>query len=1191
MLSHSHKVLTSTSAVTKSTSCVRAVLCLLLFVSLQSVFVSTQSSAVAADSDFRSGGSIVNQLAPAAEKQFPVFLNRGESLRVSVEKGDLRIAVSLVDPGGQQLIEYPSHTFEPVEICAVAEATGLFVVKVRSLEIGSRTDQIALLVQPVHTATADDLKDSNSTLALAAANTVSTEWTEAGLRRAIEKYAEAALLASNQQLIITALKKIGETHFLLGEYRQALQDFERAATQSEKATEPQHEFEALTHVARLHSLLGNNEQAQSRLDTLWISYADINPQNGDLALKHRYAQLMSGLGEVSYSRGDLIRSIDYFERAFNLFGETRDRNEQARCLLFRGYLGNASGAVDQAMNYFQQALGLYRETGDKSGEALAITAQGITSSLDMKDEQGLKLHVEALAILTTIGDLQSQTVILNGMGQAYQHLNQTNLALEHYMKAVNLSKQTGVIDALPSSLYQVASVYREKNDLDTALAYYEECAQLSRANNKSRMEAYALNEIGTIYVTQGNREQALHQYQKIFRFYTSIRDRRGQALALNNIGDLYLSDGRKDEALAFYRRALPLSEQSGERGIEFTTRYNLARAARDSGALDEARSHIEHAVDMIEALRTNVASLDYRSSYFSGLRKHYDLYIDILMRLDQQRPGQKFAEQALLVSERARARALLDHLAEAGADIGKDVDPALLKRERELEGLLRAQARYQIEISAAENGKEQKSDLEQVERLKAEYESLQAQVRNQSHRYEALSRPNPLSLEQIQAQLRPNDLLLEYTLGEERSYLWAVTSNSLHAYELKPRSILEDATLDLYKLITARQVTGESVDDQYQARVEAADRQYYDKANALSILLLEPVAGMLEKKRLLIVTEGMLQWLPFAALPPPERESSQQGKAHDFLIADHEFVSLPSISTLAAIRAERKPTSPRRGIVVFADPVFSTNDTRLHNSNVQTPFAQSLENTKQPVFRGFEQATRGGRLRRLTHASDEADLIVAASNAAWVVKGFEASRENVMSDQISDYRILHFATHGIVNTEHPELSGIVLTMIKPDGSPTDGFLQLHDVFNLKLAADLTVLSACDTGLGKDVRGEGIIGLTRGLMFAGSRSVLASLWEVDDQATAVLMGHFYKAMLQDGLPPAAALRFAKEELRKNPAWSPPYFWAGFVLQGEYDQPIRVAQMRWPSPVLVLSLVLGIVLASWLILKKRSRATAK
>jgi CHAT domain-containing protein len=161
-------------------------------------------------------------------------------------------------------------------------------------------------------------------------------------------------------------------------------------------------------------------------------------------------------------------------------------------------------------------------------------------------------------------------------------------------------------------------------------------------------------------------------------------------------------------------------------------------------------------------------------------------------------------------------------------------------------------------------------------------------------------------------------------------------------------------------------------------------------------------------------------------------------------------------------------------------------------------------------------------------------------------------------------------------------------MVKSDGTPADGFLQLHDIFNLELSAELTVLSACETGLGKDVRGEGLIGLTRGLMFAGSRSVVASLWKVDDRATAVLMGHFYRALLQDGMTRSAALHYAKRELRKNPAWSSPFFWAGFVLQGEYDKPITVEQKARVSRGVVVLLVVLMVGGSLLILRSIYRA---
>jgi CHAT domain-containing protein len=202
-------------------------------------------------------------------------------------------------------------------------------------------------------------------------------------------------------------------------------------------------------------------------------------------------------------------------------------------------------------------------------------------------------------------------------------------------------------------------------------------------------------------------------------------------------------------------------------------------------------------------------------------------------------------------------------------------------------------------------------------------------------------------------------------------------------------------------------------------------------------------------------------------------------------------------------------------------------------------------------------------------------------------KGFDASRETAMSPQVGQYQILHLATHGFINSDHPEMSGIVLTMVNRDGTEAQGFLQLHDIYNLRLSADLTVLSACDTALGKDIKGEGLIGLTRGFMHAGSRSVVASLWKVDDRATSVLMGHFYKAMLQDGMPPAAALRFAKEKLRQEKSWRAPYFWAGFVLQGEYNQRINVDTDSAWWPYLFGSLAVTLILVSGLVFRSRGR----
>jgi CHAT domain-containing protein len=342
-----------------------------------------------------------------------------------------------------------------------------------------------------------------------------------------------------------------------------------------------------------------------------------------------------------------------------------------------------------------------------------------------------------------------------------------------------------------------------------------------------------------------------------------------------------------------------------------------------------------------------------------------------------------------------------------------------------------------------------------------------------------------------------------------------------------------------------------------------------------------------------------LQYIPFDSLPlplaPPDKDQAAGARADgsegSFLVSRHEIIILPSISTLAAIRREKSQAGPTDHVVaVLADPVFTQDDSRVPSrQNLVASAAPSTDESglAQRAFRDFGNADDAGGVMRLTHTSQEADAILEAAprDAVLVARGFEASRETAMSSRLGQYKIIHFATHGFINSEHPELSGIVLSMVNRQGERENGFLQLRDIYNLNLSADLVVLSACKTGLGKDVRGEGLVGLTRGFMYAGAKSVVASLWEVDDSATAELMGYFYRAMLQEGMSPAAALRTAKESMRRQRPSLPPYYWAGFVLQGEYRESLKVGGRTWPPAKVIFALLITISAVLYVLARQR------
>jgi CHAT domain-containing protein len=317
----------------------------------------------------------------------------------------------------------------------------------------------------------------------------------------------------------------------------------------------------------------------------------------------------------------------------------------------------------------------------------------------------------------------------------------------------------------------------------------------------------------------------------------------------------------------------------------------------------------------------------------------------------------------------------------------------------------------------------------------------------------------------------------------------------------------------------------------------------------LSQILLAPVAQQLGNKRLLIVSDGALQYVPFSALPVP----GTPGENVVPLLVNHEIINLPSASTLAVIRedlGDRKPAP--KTVAVLADPVFSTNDQRVKTS-VEAQSLASLQHNDVNAL-ALSRAIRENSLsfKRLPYTRTEADSILklAPTTEAMQAFDFTANRATATNPQLSQYKIVHFATHGILNSLHPELSGVVLSLVDKQGKPQNGFLRLNDIFNLNLPAELVVLSACETGLGQDVKGEGLVGLTRGFMYAGAPRVLVSLWSVDDQGTSELMSRFYKKMLQDGQKPAAALRAAQIEMLQNSQWKEPYYWAAFTLQGEW-----------------------------------------
>ena len=785
-------------------------------------------------------------------------------------------------------------------------------------------------------------------------------------------------------------------------------------------------------------------------------------------------------------------------------------------------------------------------------------------------QAALDYYNQSLAIKREIGNPVRVALTLSNIAAVYAILGEQGRALEYLSEALVLQRAGKDIAGEASTHLLIGHAYASLGDTTKALEAHNQALLLQRTTGNKRGEALTLDSMGVAFNSLGQPKKALEYHQQALELQRTTKDRRSEAATLEHIGYVYARSGDFDRAAAHYTDALALSQAVGDRREEANVLQGMAHIARERGDLVAARKHIEEAISKIETVRGQVDT-QLRASYLGVKHDAYQFYIDLLMRMHRVNPSEGNDATALQISEQAHARSLLEMLSEGQANIRQGVDPALLARERVLSQQINAKAERLIQ-ALGQNAKERAAALNrEISELEDQYRQSQTAIRQSSPAYAALTQPQPLGLKEIQAQLDQDTTLLEYSLGEERSYVWVVTQNSLKTYELPKREQIEKAARRVYELLKARgKSNAAETPQQKQERVAQTDSQLLGTSRELSQMVLGPIGSELGVGRVVVVADGALQYVPFAALPvvsgqlsvaPPAARNNRLRTTDNRqltnerpLIVDHEIVSLPSASSLAIQRQgllNRKPAP--NAVAVIADPVFSAKDERLI-AQVKPGAPKQDEADGSVNTRIIEHLAddSGLSIRRLKFTRQEADQILAEAPRAKSLRAidFKANRATATGGELSTYRYVHFATHGLIDSERPNLSAIVLSLVDHEGKPQDGFLRAHEIYNLNLPAELVVLSACETGLGKEIKGEGLVGLTQGFMYAGARRVVVSLWNVNDKATAELMARFYRGMLREKKTPAAALRTAQMEMSRQKQWQSPYYWAAFTLQGEW-----------------------------------------
>jgi CHAT domain-containing protein/Tfp pilus assembly protein PilF len=850
-----------------------------------------------------------------------------------------------------------------------------------------------------------------------------------------------------------------------------------------------------------------------------LSNRVVAAQPGDVSEKRAAARSVTEEARRLFGHrtaASLRQAIVAGERCASMWRELSDSEMEAECLEHVGRSHRLLNQQDAAMPFFLRALELTRSVHDRLGEGQALASLGLVAQDKGDAKTALDHYQAAVEIFHATGSLLEEGRSLNNIALIYSQQGDQNHAIEFFNKSLALARSTMNRELEAITLQNLAVEHKRAGEFNLALDYNQQALRVFRTLGNGRGEADCLTNIGNVYAELGEPVKGLETLQQALTVRRKIGDRRGEAIALANIGAILTTLHNPQEAIRYHEDSLAIRQDINDLRGQAQVLNNLGSDYLELRDTKKAVGYYQRALGITRQLGDR--GLEGTTQHFVGVvhaaagenKEALECFRDALRLLE---PAGQRAAMAGTLYEVAKVLRSDHQLTEALSqiDAALDIQEGIRKNSPANElrsayfGSVREQYEYRVDLLMA-LGLTQEA-FETSERARAR--SL----------LDILSRgrePEPMTLADIQNKLLDRDtVLLQYLLGNQRSFLWVITAESCKAWTLPKRTDLDAAARRAY----AEVISG-------SGRSGLAE---------LSKILLPAGIGPLGRKRLLIAAEEALQYIPFGALPG--------------VLQEHEVVHLPSASIVAALRtrAAGRSRAPE-SLLVMADPVFTADDPRVGSAGQRPEGEMTLG---ADLGRSVKDLglTSLYRLRSTRREAEEIAALVSFGGRR-IALDFEASRALALSPEISRYRVVHMATHALLNTVHPEASGIVLSLVDQNGKPREGFLRVSDIYDLKLNADLVVLSACQTALGKEVRGEGMIGLTRGFMFAGAPRVVSSLWRVPDRATAELMKRFYENMFQKKLPAAAALRQAQLSIRAEPKWAAPLNWAGFVLNGEW-----------------------------------------
>lgn len=948
----------------------------------------------------------------------------------------------------------------------------------------------------------------------------------------------------------------GEKFRLQGNYEESINFFRKALSIAQKNNNKKYQIESLMKLGLLH-------WNEGQLDRCFQFYSEAFSLAEKTRIIENKREILSCIqiyhlyqaGKSYRLHGEPQKSIESFEKAIALARRIKSEEHEVKCLRQLSVTYWELNDINKFFSLNKKALKIAQKLNHKKEEGRCLYNIGLYYSSIDNYSQALRHYQEALRIARILEDYRDESYCLTNISDIYIQVGNYEEALEHLKKVLKIDRTLREHAYVAMDLNNIGVIHRKKaldsdnkDDFYNALRYFKQALEFARRIKIEKTEIQTLNNIGTIYVDLGNYPEALKCFELALQKAERSQDFEETANILVNIGIVYSRQKNYDSATEYFQRAIDTASAIKAEKILWEAHFEIAKAYMKQNNYQVSLVHYKRSIAAIENIRSKIQLEELKATYL-GSNKRIDVYrdiIDLLYKLYQSEHRDLYKIQAFNYLERAKARAFLDRLEVSQVNISQGVNVALLRQENRL---MKKISKLNSELLKLGLSPEQKMNINNQLRLYEEQlEALKREIRISSPAYANLKYPKIISLEQAQKQLLDNKTaFFEYCIGEKISYAFVITEKKMKIFPVPSAKKIQKKVRAYLQIITDK------------------ESQDFHLGYELFRTLILPG---LEKKinKLIFIPDGILHYLPFETLV---REKS----GRKWLIEDYKIAYAPSMSSLREI-IERERSShikPKKDILIFGDPFFGPHE---------------AEDMTMDALKNFSSANTFNLLR-LKYSGLEVRKVAALFKKAKtnIFKRKEATEAQLKKLNLTDYKILHFATHSLIDNRKPARSSIIFSL--GDNSIQDGFLQMREIFNLKLNSDLVVLSACQTGLGQFIEGEGIENLSRAFFYAGACSALISLWAVHDQATAQFMERFY-FHLRSPRSIMGSLQKTKLEMIKSDAVSHPYYWAGFIVTGKSDRIIYPSSKKVLIFIIFLLFLVGFI--SSLIIFKRSHKSS-